>query len=335
MNLKRIRDSNLTVFFKYERLSYICYYCGQFGHGERECLLRSDSTDSVKKGSMQYEVWLRAPVGRGLKNIAGLDASEDKSPTVEKNGIFSASVQVSLEKNSQNGAAVIEPRVMGVSGLISDIESVIIEDEIFKKVEVTNSVDKGISAAIIVDNYPKEIEGNFIGTQVVNVGPKLVEVVGGAVGKGTQVVNVGPKLVEDVGGAVGKDRSQPISNKNREAQWTDEDYMDIPISSLAQTRGLLKLGELGVDEGSSPSQNPIATKKWRRKEKGSVSSGQTKNLMDPNGKQKYGEGIEDLGSRIDASVMKEAKVNGGLRHTDSIDMENLTVGTGLQSHRSL
>ncbi|CAK9148168.1 unnamed protein product [Ilex paraguariensis] len=38
----------------------------------------------VKKGLMQYGAWMRALMGKGLKNIAGLNVGEDKFPTVEK-----------------------------------------------------------------------------------------------------------------------------------------------------------------------------------------------------------------------------------------------------------
>ncbi|CAK9148169.1 unnamed protein product [Ilex paraguariensis] len=153
------------------------------------------------------------------------------------------------------------------------MESVIFEDDKFKKVDDTIPMKKGSLVAIIVDNNPKEMEGTF---------------------KGTRVVNVGPKLVEEVGGTVDKWSSQPISTRDKEAQWADEDFMDITIFSLAQTRCLPKLGEIGVDEGNVLNQNPTVMKKWRRKEKGFASSGQTKSQENPNGKRKYGEGNEDL-----------------------------------------
>ncbi|CAK9178742.1 unnamed protein product [Ilex paraguariensis] len=36
MNVKGL-EANYLVFFKYERLPNICYHCGCFGHGEKEC----------------------------------------------------------------------------------------------------------------------------------------------------------------------------------------------------------------------------------------------------------------------------------------------------------
>ncbi|CAK9163375.1 unnamed protein product [Ilex paraguariensis] len=192
-------------------------------------------------------------------------------------------------------------------------ESEIIDDGKFKKVEDTISVNKGSPVVIIEDNIPNETGNSFKGTRVVNEGPKLVDVEGGA--------------LEEWG-------SQPISTNDMMAQWAVKDFMDIPISSLAQPRSLPKLGEIGVDEESVLKQEPTAMKKWRRKEKGLSSFVQTKSQKDPNGKRKYRERKEALGSGLDVSAKKKAKVRPDLSALNLVEMEDVAVGTGLQSHQS-
>ncbi|CAK9155320.1 unnamed protein product [Ilex paraguariensis] len=142
MNLNGLGGSNVTVFFKYERLPHICYHCGRFDHRERECQLRLDSSNLVRDASMKYGAWLRAPLGGGLKNVVSLNASVNKLPAVEKSEISPASEQDSPKKIYQNEAAVIEQSFMGVTGPISrdggisnSKNSVTIEDSKLKKVE--------------------------------------------------------------------------------------------------------------------------------------------------------------------------------------------------------
>ncbi|CAK9174204.1 unnamed protein product [Ilex paraguariensis] len=133
---------------------------------ERECQQRLDSSNLVRDGSMKYGAWLRAPLGGGLKNVVGLNASVNKLPTVEKSEISPASEQDSPKKIYQNEAAVIEQSFMGVTGPISgdggisnSKNSVTIEDGKLKKVEDAMSVMEGISTAIIMDNNQKERNG--------------------------------------------------------------------------------------------------------------------------------------------------------------------------------
>lgn len=89
MNIKGMGGLIFIVFFKYERLPHFGYYCGRFGHGERECLSRMDSSIPITKGPMQFGAWLRAPMGRGLKSITGQKGRQGKNTGGEDRWCFS------------------------------------------------------------------------------------------------------------------------------------------------------------------------------------------------------------------------------------------------------
>ncbi|CAK9138701.1 unnamed protein product, partial [Ilex paraguariensis] len=72
----------------------------------------------------------------------------------------------------------------------------------------------------------------------------------------------------------------------------------------------------------------------REREKGSIPMEHTKSQEDYTGKRKHGEGKEGLASILEGSVKKKFRVNPDQSNSTMVDMEELTVGTGIQSHRS-
>ncbi|CAK9140973.1 unnamed protein product [Ilex paraguariensis] len=100
MNVKGL-EANYLVFFKYERLPNICYHCGCFGHGEKEC---------------QYTNWLRA---YGDKDKKGSQCH--KPSTVESQAYDPDNKVVGDDSGSPvetestfQGVATIKPPIMEV-----------------------------------------------------------------------------------------------------------------------------------------------------------------------------------------------------------------------------
>ncbi|CAK9180818.1 unnamed protein product [Ilex paraguariensis] len=71
-----------------------------------------------------------------------------------------------------------------------------------------------------------------------------------------------------------------------------------------------------------------------RREKGSIPMERTKSQEDYSGKRKPGEGKEGLASISEGSVKKKVRVNPDQSNSTMVDMEELTVGAGIQSHQS-
>ena len=59
MCFKRENEDSI-IYFRYERLPVFCYYCGLFGHGEKECEAKlAEGVDG--NGPLQYREWLKVP----------------------------------------------------------------------------------------------------------------------------------------------------------------------------------------------------------------------------------------------------------------------------------
>ena len=48
------------VDFRYERLPIFCYWCGKLDHYDRDCLLSTESNESLEFDRRKYGSWLRA-----------------------------------------------------------------------------------------------------------------------------------------------------------------------------------------------------------------------------------------------------------------------------------
>ena len=58
------------VFFKYERLPNLCYWCDCLNHDDRDCEVWLDSEGSLKVEEQKFGPWFRAPpVSRVQKNV--------------------------------------------------------------------------------------------------------------------------------------------------------------------------------------------------------------------------------------------------------------------------
>lgn len=64
--------------------------------------------------------------------------------------------------------------------------------------------------------------------------------------------------------------NQRVSESDRMEHWAIEDFMDSPISFLAQPKHLPKLGKTEAIDEITCNQDPLGTKKWRRKVKGTT-----------------------------------------------------------------
>ncbi|CAK9171020.1 unnamed protein product [Ilex paraguariensis] len=116
-------------------------------------------------------------------------------------------------------------------------------------------------------------------------------------------------------------------------QWAIENFMDSPISYLGQLKHLSKLGETeGINE-TTCIQESIGTKKWRRKEKGTIPPLRTSSQMNPNGKRKQGEGNKDRTSGLGGNAKKKVKVSFEPRVLSVEQMEEITVGS-VEAHGS-
>ena len=50
----------IWVFFKYERLSNLCYWCGNLTHDDWDCELWIESGGRLPSKAQQYGAWIKA-----------------------------------------------------------------------------------------------------------------------------------------------------------------------------------------------------------------------------------------------------------------------------------
>ena len=55
------QNSEGWIFFSYERLPNICYWCGRFTHDDKQCSIWLQSKGSIAVEDQQFGAWLRAP----------------------------------------------------------------------------------------------------------------------------------------------------------------------------------------------------------------------------------------------------------------------------------
>ena len=55
------QNSEGWIYFSYERLPNICYWCGRFTHDDKECLVWLQSKGSIVVEDQQFGAWLQAP----------------------------------------------------------------------------------------------------------------------------------------------------------------------------------------------------------------------------------------------------------------------------------
>ncbi|CAK9148171.1 unnamed protein product [Ilex paraguariensis] len=128
--------------------------------------------------------------------------------------------------------------------------------------------------------------------------------------------------------------NQQASESDRRKHWAIEDFMDSPISYLAQPKHLPKLGESEAIDEMNWNHDLIVMKKWNKKEKGSSHPVRTNPQMDPIGKRKHDEGNEVWISDLGGNAKKKGRVSYESRVLVMEELDKVTVGSGLQTHRS-
>ena len=66
--IKLEEGEKIWVSFKYERLPNICYWCGCFDHGDKDCDIWIQSKGTLQVSSQQFGAWLRAPPTASTNN---------------------------------------------------------------------------------------------------------------------------------------------------------------------------------------------------------------------------------------------------------------------------
>ena len=80
------QNSEGWIYFSYERLPNICYWCGRFTHDDKECLVWLQSKGSIVVEDQQFGAWLRAPqfnlTRRSYVEVKGFEKEENSSRVV-------------------------------------------------------------------------------------------------------------------------------------------------------------------------------------------------------------------------------------------------------------
>ncbi|CAK9171000.1 unnamed protein product [Ilex paraguariensis] len=147
--------------------------------------------------------------------------------------------------------------------------------------------------------------------------------------KGNWAIEKGPSLDNGVVGALEVSSNQQVSESDRMEHWAIEDFMDSLIAFLAQPKQLPKLGDTeGLDE-ITYTRELIGTKKWRRKEKGTIPPVQTSSQVNLYGKRNQSEGNEDRTSSLGGDSKKKVRLSSESRDLALVEMEEVMLGSGL------
>ncbi|CAK9179635.1 unnamed protein product [Ilex paraguariensis] len=97
MMVKGENGQSFRVFFKYEHLPNICYFCGCFGHGERECSVRLEAQISINQRPLQYGSWLQAVGEKSKKRYVNQKIAVDADFAESKGNRVAGEGSKSLE----------------------------------------------------------------------------------------------------------------------------------------------------------------------------------------------------------------------------------------------
>ncbi|CAK9140004.1 unnamed protein product [Ilex paraguariensis] len=107
MTVRGTDGTKFIVYFRYERLPNVCYFCGCFGHGERDCLVRLGDQSS-NKGPLQYGPWLRA-LGEKTKKVV-----QQKKTFTEVHQAFEQGTTMGGEMGEGEDTATVDATIMEV-----------------------------------------------------------------------------------------------------------------------------------------------------------------------------------------------------------------------------